>query len=52
MTRLGFRSLGLPLAITGTALVGLTPTMMSPFIVRRRTVTAAVALLDNDALSI
>ena len=50
MTRLGFRSLGLPLAITGTALVGLTPTMMSPFIVRRRTVTAAVALLDNDAL--
>jgi hypothetical protein len=49
MTRLGFRSLGLPLAITGTALVGLTPTMMSPFIVRRRTVTAAVALLDNDA---
>jgi hypothetical protein len=52
MTRLGFRSLGLPLAITGNALVGLTPTMMSPFIVRRRTVTAAVALLDNDALSI
>jgi len=50
MTRLGFRSLGLPLAITGNALVGLTPTMMSPFIVRRRTVTAAVALLDNDAL--
>ena len=49
MTRLGFRSLGLPLAITGNALVGLTPTMMSPFIVRS-TVTAAVALLDNDAL--
>jgi hypothetical protein len=42
MTRLGFRSLGLPLAITGTASVGLTPTMMSPFIVRTRTVTAAV----------
>jgi hypothetical protein len=41
MTRLGFRSLGLPLAITGTALVGLTPTTMSPFIVRTRTVTAA-----------
>ena len=34
----------------GTALVGLTPTMMSPFIVRTRTVTAAVALLDNEAL--
>jgi hypothetical protein len=51
MTRLGFRSLGLPLAITGNALVGLTPTMMSPFIVRS-TVTAAVALLDNDAPSI
>jgi hypothetical protein len=29
----------------------LTPTMMSPFIVRS-TVTAAVALLDNDAPSI
>jgi hypothetical protein len=41
MTRLGFRSPGLPLAITGTALVGLTPTTMSPFIVRTRTVTAA-----------
>ena len=50
MMQLGFRSLGLPLAITGTALVGFTPTMMSPFIVRRRTVTEAVALLDNDAL--
>jgi hypothetical protein len=50
MTRLGFRSPGLALAITGTALVGLTPTTMSPFIVRTRTITAAVALLDNDAL--
>jgi hypothetical protein len=50
MTRLGFRSLGLPLAITGTALLALTPMMTSPFIVRTRTVTAAVALRDNDAL--
>jgi hypothetical protein len=51
MTALGFRSLcGVPLAITGTALLGLTPTMTSPFTVGAHTVTAAVALLDNEAL--
>jgi hypothetical protein len=51
MTALRFRSLcGVPLAITGTALLGLTPTMTSPFTVGAHTVTAAVALLDNEAL--
>jgi hypothetical protein len=45
MTRLGFRSLGAPLAITGTALLGLTPTITSP-----HTITAAVALRDNEAM--
>jgi PE-PPE domain len=50
MTRLGFRSLGAPLAITGTILLGLTPTMTSSFMARTRTVTAAVALRDNEAL--
>lgn len=52
MTRLVFRSLtSVPLAITGTVLLGLTPTMTSSsFMSRTRTVTAAVALLDNEAL--
>jgi hypothetical protein len=51
MMRLGLRSLGVPLAITGTVLLGLTPTMTSSsFMSRTRTVTAAVALLDNEAL--
>jgi hypothetical protein len=51
MTRLGFRSVtSVSLAIAGAALLGLTPTMTSSFMSRTRTVTAAVALLDNDAL--
>ena len=51
MMRLGLRSLGVSLAITGTVLLGLTPTMTSSsFMSRTRTVTAAVALLDNEAL--
>jgi PE-PPE domain len=47
MTGLGFRWPGVPLAITGTALLGLglTPTITPP-----HTVTAAVALRDNEAL--
>jgi PE-PPE domain len=50
MTRLGFRSLGTPLAITGTVLLGLAPTTTSTFMARTHTVTAAVALRDNEAL--
>jgi hypothetical protein len=51
MTRLGFRSLvGVPLAITGGALLGLTPTTASPLTFGAHTVTAAVTLVDNDAL--
>jgi hypothetical protein len=45
MTRSGLRSLGAPLAITGTVLLWLTPTVTSP-----HAVTTAVALRDNVAL--
>ncbi len=50
MTRLGFRSLGgVPLAITGTALLGFM-TMTSPFTFGPHTVTTQVTLLDDEAL--
>jgi hypothetical protein len=50
MTWRDLRSLRVPLAIAGAALLGLAPTTMSPLAFQPHTVATAVALRDNEAL--